>query len=65
MSVESVRGMVEKVESLSGDPEAAHSAEDQTLVAALQMIAEGCDDSAAVAREALRVREIDFPRWYA
>lgn len=48
------------------DSERLHAAEDVLYVAVLKSIADGtADDPAAMAREALKVNDMDFARWYA
>jgi hypothetical protein len=42
----------------------AHAAQDDLLVDVLQAIADGAADPPALAREALRVLDIAFSRWY-
>jgi hypothetical protein len=51
--------------SLAGDPECAHGVEDDIYRDALRAIAQGTDDAAAIAREALKAADVRFPRWYA
>lgn len=47
------------------DDETAHAAQDGLYTDVLQAIADGAEDASGLAREALRVREIEFSRWYA
>jgi hypothetical protein len=66
MTPEDVRKRVKKIESLKGDPEAAHGEEDDMHVAILQAIANNtCDDPAKCAKVALETERIEFPRWCA
>lgn len=48
-----------------GDYERAHGAEDALLRRALEIIAEGTDNPAAVARIGLSTQSDDTVRWYA
>ena len=48
------------------DPEKAHAVEDKLHIEVLYDIANGvCPDPQRYAREALKTREIEFPRWYS
>jgi len=47
------------------DYEQAHGAEDSLLARALEIIAEGTEDPAAVARIALSTQSDDTVRWFA
>lgn len=50
----------------SDDDQRAHSEQDKLWVLVLSAIAEGkCLNPAECAREALKVMELDFRRWYA
>ena len=65
LSVETVRRMVAAIAD-DDDDESQHSEQDKLYVAVLIAIASGgTDDPAGTAREALKVLEIDFARWYA
>ena len=64
MTVKDVEARVERIASLSHDPEAAHIAEDQLYRDVLKSIAEGiCNDPAGCARAALKTGDLGFPRW--
>lgn len=66
MTIDDVREQLDRIRQISGDPEAAHSAEDAMRENVLLAIAHGrTDDPAALATEALRSGAIDFPRWTA
>ena len=67
MDVSHVQQRVQAIAEASGDPEAAHSLEDDLFVDALKVInAESVDPQAkALAGAALASREINFERWYA
>lgn len=65
------RWVMHQVAHLSGewaqkDPEAAHSQEDDLHQEVLSAIAdERCLDPVSCAREALKTKELGFPRWCA
>lgn len=54
-----------EIEAAAHDPESAHSLEDELREQVLQTIADGCADPQALARAALKTRELDFERWCA
>lgn len=60
-----VEQMVAEVEKHKDDPEEAHMLEDALYVEVLHAIANGAENAAELAREALKAEEVDFPRWYA
>lgn len=63
--VEQIRAEVDQIAAdyaASRDYEAAHSSEDQLHRRVLRLIADGADDAAELAEEALRTTLIDFPR---
>ena len=66
-TVADVEAEVETLRQVTGDFEYAHSLEDALLVAVLDAIASGdhVDDPAALAAAALKVAEVDFPRYCA
>lgn len=65
MDIEAVRQRVEDIRAMTGDPEAAHSTEDELLVEVLEAIAAGTENAPELASEALTVCAVSFPRWYA
>lgn len=48
-----------------GDFEAAHAIEDEVLLIALQMIAEGHQNPKHIAKLALKTQDYVYPRWCA
>lgn len=48
-----------------GDPEAAHSAEDELAHHVLRLVVEGHPQAADMAAEMLKAAEWDVPRWCA
>lgn len=66
MDIEEVKRRVAEIASCSGDPEAAHSMEDDLHRDVLRVIADGtCKEPAAFAKCALQSLALDFPRWCA
>lgn len=66
LTPEEVRRRVEELAADYGDAETAHMEEDEIRRDVLEAIRDGrTTDPAGVAREALRTKEIDFPRYYA
>lgn len=66
LNVIDVMSAVKDVGAMTGDPEAAHGAEDDLHQAVLLAIATGdCDDAEGIAREALKTQKLTFPRWCA
>jgi len=65
MTIDEIRKRVAGIEEEAWDAEVAHSNEDDLYIDVLRFIAEGDTEVAPLAREALRVREITFPRWCA
>lgn len=66
LSHEAVAAAVETLRCIAGDPEEAHSFEDEIHAMVLRAIAAGeCEEPARCASAALRTAEILFPRWCA
>lgn len=65
MTIADVVARVDEIENASGDPESAHSLEDDLWRDVLQAIADGAPNAAGLAREALKTQDISFPRWCA
>lgn len=66
-TIKGIRSFIADLAEMAGDAESAHSAEDQLHQGVLAIIANGehDDSAAALAREALKSRDLDFPRWCA
>lgn len=65
-TIDDVRAAVEEIRAGADDAEGAHSAEDELWEEVLRAIAaDACPDPKAWATEALKTKEIDFPRWCA
>lgn len=61
---EQVRAKVEEIKEVAHDPEWAHGLEDKLCEWVIRAIATGnCTDPRACAVEAIKSREIQFPRW--
>ena len=66
MTPKRVRERVKWIDSVRGDDEAAHSAEDALYAEVLRAIADGtAEDAQACAKEALKTQHIGFARWCA
>lgn len=65
MTADDVTRALRDIEAKSGDPEAAHSAEDRLYRRTLRAIAERSPDAAGLAAEAIKAADIKFERWYA
>ncbi len=65
MTTNDVKNEVELIEELAHDNEAAHGKEDELHQAVLLAIADGADNPAELAREALKTTELGFARWCA
>ena len=67
-ALEKARAAVEQIRRDRGDPEAAHSMEDDLREWVLEFLAHWSGDPLVgqeLAQIALSTREIDFPRWCA
>lgn len=66
MTVADVTTRAKNIELVAGDFEVAHSDEDDLHHDVLKAIADGnCDNPAALAKEALKTLDIEFPRYCA
>jgi len=65
MKIEEIKQRVQEIAKNAGDPESAHSMEDELLFDFVRLIAEQDSEFSAAAKEVLKVAEIDFPRWCA
>lgn len=67
MTVDEVKMKVQEIAAIGlGDPEMAHSNEDELYRMVLRAIADGtCEDPRALAAEVLKAKDLDFPRWCA
>lgn len=62
-TLDDVKNEVARIEAMKDDDELAHSSEDDLHQAVLHQIALGHPQSAEMAKEALRTRNIYFARW--
>lgn len=65
MTVEDIQRVLDLIEAKKDDPEAAHSLQDDLWQLVLECVANGAENSALLAKEALKVLHIDFERWCA
>ncbi len=68
LTVEQVEKVVDAIEACAGDPEGAHSMEDDLYRTVLRAIAEERHEEGEarwLAEKALQTRGLDFPRWMA
>lgn len=63
MNPQQIRARVAGIRDNTHDDESAHASEDELHQDVLAAIADGADNPAALAREALATRGIDFARW--
>ncbi len=64
LSPNDVEVWVQRISKLTHDPTFAHSQEDKLWREVLEKISETAPDPVSLAREALKTRQIKFPRWY-
>lgn len=65
MDVKQVKQVIACIDAVKEDYEAAHYMEDNLYLDVLRHIAEGGENAQAIAKEALKSREIDFNRYTA
>ncbi len=67
MTLDEIREAVAAIGRVAHDPERAHALQDDLFESVLLEIAQGSGsaDPVDLAAEALKVREIQFPRWMA
>ena len=64
MTSDDIQSVLAVIQELANDPEAAHQIEDALYQDFIEHVAErGGEKLARMAREVLRSRKIDFPRW--
>jgi hypothetical protein len=64
--LESLRRLVNEIrDAYQGDPEAAHSLEDATMVHVLRLTAGGHPQARQLAAEMLTIADLDLKRWCA
>jgi hypothetical protein len=64
-TVDDIEKAVTDVEAAKGDCEGVHGLEDQILIDTLQCIADGAMNPQDLAAAALKVRNVNYTRWYA
>lgn len=66
MKLDELKKRIEEIKEIKDDPENAHIKADALYIDVLQSIADNtCENAVDMAREALTVEGIDFPRWFA
>ena len=65
LNVKMVREAVKSIELSKGDAEGVHVYEDELYTTVLEEIASGCRNGRKLAKEALKAKKIEFPRWCA
>jgi hypothetical protein len=66
MTIDDIRKAVKHIEGVSGDPEAAHSKEDDLYHAFVKHIAKSeMGNFSIMAKEVLKTEKIKFSRWCA
>lgn len=65
MTLEDITKLLNRIEKCKRDDEAAHSLQDQLFEDVLEAISLGADNPSMLAKEALKVLNIDFERWCA
>ena len=65
MNLEEVKRTIVLIDSIQDDYEEAHSIEDELYEAVLKEVVEGNVEAEEMAREALKTKKIDFPRYCA
>lgn len=63
MSVGYAEILVQEIEKIVADDEAAHAAEDTLYEEVLKAVADGHPDSKKIAKIALRTKSLNFQRW--
>jgi len=63
MTKNEVKKRVKDIKDSADDYESAHSMEDDLYQDVLNAIAEGAEDAAVLAKEALKTTKINFPRY--
>ena len=66
MDAKYISEKIKLIESIGdNDPEVSHSLEDNLYKEVLEAIANGAENPSELAKEVLKVSEINFARWYA
>ena len=66
MDAKYISEKIKVIESIGdSDPEVSHSLEDNLYKEVLEAIANGAENPSELAKEVLKVSEINFARWYA
>lgn len=65
IDLKEVQDRLRLIEETKWDDESAHGLEDTLYIEVLEAVAAGHPESAALAAEVLKARDIDFARWCA
>lgn len=66
MDTKYISEKIKLIESIGdNDPEVSHSLEDNLYKEVLEAIAKGTENPSELAKEVLKVSELNFARWYA
>ena len=66
MTISLIRGWIKDIEKVGdGDSEAAHGEEDSLLESVLEAIAKGAINPQELAMEALKVKKLEYDRYYS
>lgn len=65
MTIEEIKGKLERIKSAAGDDEVQHIMEDRLYSEAIEFIAKGGTLTAEMGLEILKTKEMDFSRWCA
>lgn len=65
IDLKKVRDQLRLIEEMAYDDESAHGYEDALYIEVLEAVAAGHPESALLAAEALKARDMDFCRWCA
>lgn len=70
MTIENIKESISNIESMAGDNEVQHMAEKKLLVSFIEFCRDGitthnCEDIPELAKEVLKVQDVEFERWCA
>lgn len=65
MTKDEIRKTIAFIKGCSGDNEVAHVCEDDLKDEFIEFVAERDDELGELAKEVLKVNDLDFVRWYA
>lgn len=65
MKVETVTARLKEIQEVADDCEVAHMEQDKLYLDVLRAIANGAENAAELAAEAVKVDDMHFSRWFA